>query len=274
MADSSPTSEPHPDAPWFAAIRPWVERVGWPDGSEPWMARANQAARQIDARSGSGLPLRFVDAASAVGGAYESHIAHTGEVPTRLRGDGLWHDGLNALVWLAFPRTKARLNALQAAEIARDGVRATRGPLRDAITLLDESGALLLTRDASIVNDLAGLDWPALFGQGGRRFARQARVSVLGHALLDKLRTPYKSICARVWPIVCEASDLDRPDRFDELAARSLGGDALHREALLPLPVLGIPGWCSANRDPAFYDDASVFRAARGRRATNAAGDH
>ena len=35
------------------------------------------------------------------------------------------------------------------------------------------------------------------------------------------------------------------------------------RRALLPLPVLGIPRWWVANEDPAFYDDAFVFRAAR-----------
>ena len=29
---------------------------------------------------------------------------------------------------------------------------------------------------------------------------------------------------------------------------------------LCPLPLLGVPGWWPANADPAFYDDASVFR--------------
>jgi hypothetical protein len=36
---------------------------------------------------------------------------------------------------------------------------------------------------------------------------------------------------------------------------------------LLALPVLGIPGWAD-NDDPAYYDDAAVFRPLRGRRAT------
>jgi hypothetical protein len=40
---------------------------------------------------------------------------------------------------------------------------------------------------------------------------------------------------------------------------------SLVRLALHPLPVLGIPGWCTANRDAAFYDDVSVFRATRRR---------
>ena len=32
----------------------------------------------------------------------------------------------------------------------------------------------------------------------------------------------------------------------------------------LPLPVLGVPGWWPANENPGFYDDADVFRPARG----------
>ena len=60
-------------------------------------------------------------------------------VPTR---DNL-HDFFNGLVWLRFPRAKRRLNELQAAEIARAGIGAARGPLRDALTLFDENGAVL-----------------------------------------------------------------------------------------------------------------------------------
>jgi hypothetical protein len=44
--------------------------------------------------------------------------------------------------WLRFPQAKRRLNELQA-EIARGGTGATRVPLRDALTLFDENGAVL-----------------------------------------------------------------------------------------------------------------------------------
>jgi hypothetical protein len=33
------------------------------------------------------------------------------------------HDWFNALAWLCFPRTKARINAMHAAEIPRTGKR-------------------------------------------------------------------------------------------------------------------------------------------------------
>ena len=43
-----------------------------------------------------------------------------GRVETR--PDNL-HDFFNALIWLAFPRSKARINAMHAAEIPREGGR-------------------------------------------------------------------------------------------------------------------------------------------------------
>jgi hypothetical protein len=41
-------------------------------------------------------------------------------------------------------------------------------------------------------------------------------------------------------------------DRYD--------AGTLSPQALLPLPVLGIPHWCSDNAEAVFYDDRQVFR--------------
>jgi capsid protein len=59
------------------------------------------------------------------GTAYEQFIFEAGQVPTR---ENL-HDFFNALCWMRFPRTKKRLNQLQAAEIAAAGIQAVRGPV-------------------------------------------------------------------------------------------------------------------------------------------------
>ena len=80
------------------------------------------------------------------GCAYEAHIHATGAVPTR---DNL-HDFFNALVWLHFPTAKRLLNRLQAAAIARDGVQASRGPVRDAATLFDENAVLFLSAEPAL----------------------------------------------------------------------------------------------------------------------------
>ncbi|PTT87140.1 DUF3025 domain-containing protein, partial [Pelomonas sp. HMWF004] len=72
---------------------------------------------------------------------------------------------------------------------------------------------------------------------------------VVGHALLEKLLTPRKPLCARVLVV----DDLDAPILPVDLTPA----------ALPPLPVLGIPGWWPANAEPGFYADAAVFRTKR-----------
>jgi hypothetical protein len=177
-------------------------------------------------------------------------------VPTRLAA----HDLLNALVWLALPRFKARLNALQAAAISRDGVGARRGALRDAATLLDENGVLLVTDEADMALLLRERRWRELFISRRQRW-NMVRVLVCGHALMAKLAAPYKAITGHALlvalPAATAVSEVDA-----RLAARL--DEGLKPSVLMPLPVLGIPGWCAANADPAFYDDGAVFRAARG----------
>ncbi len=183
--------------------------------------------------------------------AYESHIFHTRTVPTR---DNL-HDFFNGLVWLAFPQAKRHLNELQASEIARSGVGAVRGPLRDAITLFDENGALLDAPPA-LWRALVARDWHALFVTQ-RGLWREARLVLFGHALLEKLVTPRKPITAHV----LLPHDLSAPPAFDDAAvAKNFDADRLRTKPFVPLPVLGVPGWCAENTAASFYADAGVFR--------------
>lgn len=189
-------------------------------------------------------PLRFVpQAALPAGVAYEAFIHAQAAVPTR---DNL-HDLFNGLVWLARPALKRRLNALQAAEIARQGVQAHRGALRDALTLMDENGALLQAR-APLWAALRARDWHGLFVRHRGLWA-QARLTLVGHALIEQLATaPRKPLTAHV---LCAAD----PMALDEAAWAA--------KPFTPLPVLGVPGWWPANEDPRFYDDAAVFRPPR-----------
>jgi hypothetical protein len=238
-------------SPWLAPLRhlrPLVER-------EDWRQALTAAARRRNVTTAQGLPVEFAGADDAGCAAYEAHIAASGRVPTRDNA----HDLFNALVWLAFPRTKAALNARQADELARHGVGSKRGPVRDAATLIDESG-LLLAADGEAAAALARLDWPWLFGERRQRWGRDWRPFAFGHALIDKLAAPYKRLTAVV---VC------LPPASSVTAVDAAAADWVMRVALAPpllahLPVLGIPGWWPANDDPAFYDDAAVFRLPRG----------
>lgn len=243
--------------PGFAAIADVGRCVSVAEGPDELIAALNQKAEEHRITTAAGNRIVFAPPDDAPDGcAYESHIALTGRVPTRSNR----HDFLNALVWLVFPRTKARLNALQATVIEREGVSASRGTQRDAATVFDENGAVLVTRDERLFDDLRARRWHVAF-VARRPVWSDVGVRIFGHALMDKLVTPYKSITAHALAVaLAPTAGLEDVDRL--LAERL--DDRLNPADFAPVPVLGIPGWCNANQEATYYDDASVFRPARG----------
>ena len=233
--------------PWLAPVRAQGEAVAQ-------AARHASVASALQAARAPQTPSFVPQAALAPGTAYEAHIFATGAVPTR---DNL-HDFFNGLVWLAFPRTKRRLNALQAGEIARVGIGGTRGPLRDALTLFDENGAVL---DAPPVlwDALIARDWRRLFITERARW-QEARLLVFGHALLEKLVDGRKAATAHVLPAPNAIKSIAADD---DAIAGALDADHLAAKPFAPLPVLGVPGWCAQNANFSFYDDSDVFRPRR-----------
>lgn len=218
-----------------------------PDWAQPWFVPYRDVAEPVFAQLAEGAPVhealgheRFEPAGPLATG-YEHHVAATGRVPTRDNA----HDLFNGLVWLRCPAFKAALNRAHIG--APPAPPGQRGPVRDALTLLDESG-LLLAAPQALQQALRGQDWTALF-LTRRELWREARVLVVGHALLEKLLAPRKPLCARV---LCVA-DVDAP----------LLPVALNPAELPPLPVLGIPGWWPANEGAGFYADDRVFRPKR-----------
>ena len=205
--------------------------------------------------SAAPAPVRFVPQSDLPEGqAYEQFIWDTRCVPTR---DNL-HDFFNGLVWLRFPQTKQRLNQLHAQALAAQGVGATRGPLRDAATLLDENGALLLAPEP-LWQALAARQWQRLFVEL-RPLWQQAQCILFGHALLEQLIQPRKPLTAHVY----QARTAMKPGAdIDTWLAHDLDAAHLARKPFTPLPVLGIPGWCADNANYSFYDDSFVFRSAR-----------
>lgn len=249
-----------PIAADYRAVRGDAQDGHWDRAVE----RLNRIAAERGLRNANGRSVVFAAPDAAGDTPYEQHVWRSGEVPTRRGENGGWHDLFNALVWLAFPLTKGQLNRLHAEAIAIHGVGPRRGGLRDAATLFDESGAIVVTRERELGAALREMRWRDLFVGARARFTADARVTVFGHALLDKLRAPYKAVCAHAWliewdpgrehPKVCE---------LDRLLAARMNADTMRTTALAPLPVLGVPGWWAANEDASFYDDGAVFRAAR-----------
>ncbi len=99
-------------------------------------------------------------------------------------------------------------------------------------------------------------DWWRLFGTL-RPLWQQAQLLLFGHALLEKLVSPRKPITAHVYRAQAATHSLADMDAW---MAADLSADKLAGKPFAHLPVLGVPGWWAANENPAFYDDASVFR--------------
>jgi hypothetical protein len=216
-------------------------------------------------KSGGGKLLRFVPAGQIPGVDYERHIFETGEVSTR---EDSWHDLFNGLVWCVLPRLKGAMNAAHHAHLeeAHDG---RRGARRDALTLLDESGALVVSCNPGLLAALAARDWRQAFLGLAGAWQHEVRTVICGHGLLEKLWTPYKSITAQVLLLYQDSAAAALwSDEFlsglDASAARRLLGGLCQSPAdLSPLPLMGIPGWWpEGDQDRSFYDDAAVFRAA------------
>ena len=239
------------DAPWL----------------EPWSVRGRAlAGRLCDGvpvcqalNADAAAPVRFVSQALLPPGmAYEQFIFDTGQVPTR---ENL-HDFFNGLVWLHLPQAKRRMNQLQAQAIAAQGVGAVRGPLRDALTLFDENGALL-DAPAPLWQALRARDWQRLFVDL-RPLWVQARLLLVGHALMEKLVIPRKGIAAHVYQAPAAIETIAQTDAW---LAAELQPDRWAQKPFVPLPLMGIPGWCHGNDAVSFYDDLSVFRRAAARPA-------
>lgn len=225
-------------------MRSWLLKLGAPS-----LDRLNALAEEAGLRTESGRAVRFVPPGRS-DPYYEIHVYESGCVATRA---GSFHDLFNALAWLAFPRTKARINALHAAAIP--GERGRRGPKRDLLTLFDEGGAMLECADAELVDMIRQFRWKELFWESRSRVLEHMRIVVIGHAVLDKALAPWAGIA-------CKALPIDAGRNADAQACAWLGGlpENATPRMLLPLPVFGYPGWLAGSERAEFYDDTRYFR--------------
>ena len=256
------------ERPWLGPLLPIADPILQ---AEDWRQALNAAAASAALQNLRGLPIRFVPQADLPAKtSYEAFISDTGGVPTR---DNL-HDFFNALMWLDFPKIKTQLNALQAAEIARAPMGSTnsvpgqsvRGKVRDAATIFDENAALVITRDPTLVEALRNHDWRELFIVRREAFLRDYQVCLFGHALIEKLVSPYKAITAHAWTVAADdafftLTPMEKRTWIDGQIARELAY-GLAPSAFTPLPVLGLPGWWE-NQGEAYYEDVKVFRPKR-----------
>ena len=246
-------------APWLAQLRKLGQQA---HALVQCGATVANALQQVAAAHGLLQGWQFVDQQQLPAGqAYEAFIRNQRCIPTR---DNL-HDFFNGLIWLHWPQLKPQLNALQAGEIERQGVGAQRGRLRDSVTVLDENGGLLVAPQ-TLCDALREKRWQDLFVRQRDLWA-QAQFFPIGHALLEKLVQPRKAITAHVIcvPLAQGSSSITSMMAADGWLSEQLLSAAcnLANKPYLPIPILGIPGWCHQNQNFSFYDDSLVFRAPR-----------
>ncbi len=230
------------------------------DALPPDADRFDAFARECGLALPDGRALRIRNH-GATGSAldYESAIARDAMLAVRV---GDWHDAFNALAWLAFPRTKAALNARHVAEGSAPTPNA-RSRVRDAATLLDEYGLLLGCDDATLPPLLFDHAWHALFVARAADVRRHFFPVVIGHGLLDRLRKPYRELTAKVLVVPFESGALrERCERsvLDAKAALLVEAAGFAPDLLAPLPVAALPGWDAERLGERLFDDVSVFR--------------
>src|SRR2546423_1084029 len=107
--------------------------------------------------------------------------------------------------------------------------------------------------DAGLIALLRAWQWHALFWQARDVVAQRVTAIVIGHGLLDKLRTPFRALTAQAL-IVENGSDADTA------AASQVQSRDFVPHRLSPVPVAALPGWDSERIGERLFDDRDVFR--------------
>lgn len=224
----------------------------------------------------NGLPLRFVPQENGklpFEAQYEPRCYLKGEVPTR---ENNWHDLLNALIWLTFPKTKAAINALHYRSLTteKQSSLSQRGAVRDTLTLLDESGVIVVYSDDGLATLLREFQWKELFWQQRAKISSGMGFYLFGHGLYEKALNPYIGLTGQglLLRVEQEFFNWSLPQRLtymDDKFARHLAApeNCQDTRELSPVPLLGVPGWAAENEHADYYDNTAYFRAGRQRRA-------
>lgn len=229
-------------------------------------------ALQPRIRTQSGMPLRFVGQGLgklAFEAQYEPRCYLSGEVQTR---ENNLHDLFNALVWLAFPQSKAAINARHyraLTEVAAP-LHSQRGSVRDMATLFDESGVIVASADAELSGVLCDFKWKELFWSRRDEVSAAMGFYIFGHGLHEKAMRPYVGMTGQGLVLQVESDFFSWPQarrtlHLDERVAAYLNDPAncLNARELTPVPLLGIPGWSAENANAEYYDNRDYFRAGR-----------
>ncbi|MDO9310133.1 MAG: DUF3025 domain-containing protein [Nitrosomonas sp.] len=195
---------------------------------------------------------------------YESRIYLTGQIQTRAKN---WHDFFNALVWHTFPRAKSALNQLhyQAQLFESANKIKHRCALRDAATLFDESGVIVVSSEKTLIQLLSDFEWKELFWRQRKGTLSSMQFFVFGHGLYEKALNPYvgmtgKGIIFNVKEAFFTQTLLKQLHLIDSILESFLLQVLSSSSDLTPVPLLGYPGWVEDNNSEIYYENKKYFR--------------
>lgn len=242
----------------------------WPGRFEGGLVAAKLEVLRLGLSESSPLHAKRFEASTATMKALEyERCVSLGSIPSRDEH----HDWFNGLVWLTYPKAKSEINRLHIQEALAPAAPLgnSRSRLRDAITLFDESGLLLVTSNPDVNLALERHDWTHLFVTLRQEWGTNILPFCFGHGLLDALRKPHKGLCAKVKVVQVDSVSLKALSEngdsnphaahvlLDQIFLSVINGLQSPRD-LNPLPVMGIPAWFDENESVDFYQDEAVFR--------------
>ena len=238
--------------------------------AERWPGHADwsRAALARGAVNRGGAPIRFVPPALPAPCAidFERRIYARGEVETR---PACWHDAFHACAWLAFPQTKACINALHVAE-GLDATPNRRSVVRNVLTLFDEGGLFVVSADPELLQLVREFKWHELFWERRAKVVQRMDFVIFGHALYERtLAMDYgatgRALLFAAHPAYFEWAMAVRLAWLDRETAALLADPArlAATTALQPVPINGIPGWNERNTAQAYYRDQRQFSPGR-----------
>ncbi len=260
-------------SPLFAPLHPVLARLENSDFPSLECCNTLLAACQPPITVQRDLPLRFVPQERgklSFETQYEPRCYLNGEV--QMRADN-WHDMLNALVWLTFPKSKAAINARHyhaLTNVPDAAPQSQRGEVRDMTTLFDESGVVVVCAAEELSGLLRDFQWRELFWR--RRSLVQTAMGfyLFGHGLYEKALQPYIGMTGQGLILVAEQEFFTWPMErrlayLDNKVAQYLDSPDHCRSTreLTPVPLLGVPGWSQDNNCEAYYDNTHYFRPGR-----------
>ncbi|MFT4941894.1 MAG: hypothetical protein ACI88A_004965 [Paraglaciecola sp.] len=194
---------------------------------------------------------------------YEQIIFQQKIIPTRPQS---WHDLFNALIWMQFPHCKALLNKLHIEDIEQFGL-SPRTRRRNHLTHFDECGVVLACSDPHLLTLLAEHQWQRVFIEHRDKWGKDIHAHIFGHANYEMLLNPFigltgKWLAVEVEPNFSQLNLSQKQAQLDQLLCRKIRDESVFSQTkpLLPLPLLGIPGWWEDNNNAEFYANTNYFR--------------